>query len=103
MLFWYGCLGWRLYLATVDGLPAGVAVLYFDGEIGYLPAAATVPAYRGRGCHLALVRARLADAAEAGCKLVAAQAPPLSAGARNLQRAGLKLAYCKAIWSGSGQ
>jgi GNAT superfamily N-acetyltransferase len=101
MRFWYGCPGWRLYLGVVEGLPASVAVMYMDGAVAYLAAAATVPQFRGRGCHRALIEARLADAAEDGCELVAAQCTPLGSAQGNLERAGLRIAYTKAVWTGA--
>ena len=91
--------GWRLYVAAVDGTPAAFGALYVSGGVGSLAGAATAPRYRGRGCQSALVRRRIADAAAEGCDLVAAQATPGSSSQRNMERAGLRVAYTKAIWS----
>jgi GNAT superfamily N-acetyltransferase len=91
-------LGWRLYLALVEGEPAGAAALVLDDGVGYLASAATLPEMRRRGCQTALIAARLAAAQEAGCELVSSQTRFFSQSQRNLERAGLRLAYAKAVW-----
>ena len=91
--------GWRLYVASVDGAPAAFGALYVSDGVGSLGGAATAPPFRGRGCQSALVRRRIADAAAEGCDLIAAQASPGSSSQRNMERAGLRVAYTKAIWS----
>ncbi len=91
--------GWRLYLAAVDGAPAAFASLYVQDRIGSLAMAAAAPSSRGRGAHTALLTRRIADAAAEGCELVIAQAVPASTSHRKLERAGLKVAYTKTIWS----
>jgi GNAT superfamily N-acetyltransferase len=89
---------WRLYVARVEGEPAGAALLSVDDDVGYLANASTLPESRRLGVHTALIRARIADARAAGCELVAAQAEFGSASMRNLERAGLHPAYTKAVW-----
>jgi hypothetical protein len=89
--------GWRLYLAERDGVPAAAGALVVDGGIGYLAAASTLPAFRRRGCQAALIGRRISDAAAAGCREVfSLTADPTSR--RNLERAGLELAYTKTAW-----
>jgi GNAT superfamily N-acetyltransferase len=90
--------GWRVYEADLDGRPAGAAVLAPHEGVAYLANASTLPAARGRGVQTALVRRRLEDAGTTACDLVAALAPFDGPSARNLQRAGLRLAYLSAIW-----
>lgn len=89
---------WRLYLARVDGEPAGAALLSLDADIGYLANASTLPEYRRRGVQTALIARRIEDAAAAGCDAVCSGAPFGSPSQRNLQRAGLQVAYTKAVW-----
>lgn len=89
---------WRLYLARVDGVPAGAALLSLDGDLGYLANASTLPESRGRGVQTALIARRIADAAAAGCASVCSGAAFGSQSQRNLQRAGLQVAYTKAVW-----
>ena len=68
-----------------------------DG-LGYLANAATLPAMRGRGCQTALLARRIADAAAAGCDTIASLAEFGSGSQRNLERAGLRVAYTQAVW-----
>jgi GNAT superfamily N-acetyltransferase len=95
---WIHVPGWRLYLATIDGVPAAAAVLRIADGIGYLANSATVPRFRRRGCQAALLHRRIADAREAGCELVAGQAVFGSTSARNQQRAGLIPAFTVTTW-----
>jgi GNAT superfamily N-acetyltransferase len=95
---WYGRPGWRLYLALVDGVPAATAALTVGRGLGYLANAATLPAMRGRGCQTALLARRIADAAAAGCDSVASLAEFASGSQRNLERAGLRVAFTQAVW-----
>src|SRR5262249_35411294 len=62
---WPSEMDWSLWLATVDAEPAAAAVLQIREGIGYLANMATLPRFRGRGCQRELVRARVAEAAEA--------------------------------------
>ena len=95
---WYGRPGWRMYLARVDGVAAASAALTVDAGLGYLANAATVPGMRRRGCQAALLARRIADAAAAGCDTVASLAEFGSASQRNLERAGLRVAFTQAVW-----
>jgi len=89
---------WTLFLALCDGNPAGAAGLHVSNDVGSLVFAGTDPAFRGRGCQTALLRARLRKAATMGCELVAAQAALNAQSSRNMQRAGLSIAYTRAFW-----
>jgi GNAT superfamily N-acetyltransferase len=95
---WLGRPGWRLYMARVDGVPAATAALTVGGGLGYLANAATLPAMRGRGCQTALLARRIADAEAAGCDAVASLAEFGSGSQRNLERAGLRVAFTQAVW-----
>jgi hypothetical protein len=95
---WFGRPGWRLYLASVGGVPAATAALTVADGVGYLANAATLPGMRGRGCQAALLARRLADATAAGCDAVASLAEFASGSQRNLERAGLRVAYTQAVW-----
>ncbi len=96
---WLGLENWRFHLAEIDGAPAGAAILSLHGELGYLASAATLPAMRRRGVHAALLRARMLDAADAGCTLVFARAAPASPGAAGLTRARMFLSHRKQLWT----
>lgn len=99
--------GW-LYVASVGGVSAAAAILTIADGIGYLANASTLPAFRRRGCQRALIAARTADAVESGCDLVTSGAEFGSSSQRNLERAGLRLAYTKPVlrlsaWRASAQ
>jgi GNAT superfamily N-acetyltransferase len=84
---------WRHYVGYVDDVPCCNATLFAGPRVAYLEWVQTLAAFRGRGCHHALIRRRLADAAAAGCELAFAVTDVGTQSARNLQRAGFRLAY----------
>ncbi len=89
--------GFTTYLArrgqTVAG---GGAIRALDG-LAQLCGAATLPDHRRRGVQSALLRARLIDAACAGCDLAVVTTQPGSKSQENVQRAGFELLYARAI------
>ncbi|MCS1350129.1 hypothetical protein [Mechercharimyces sp. CAU 1602] len=87
-------------VASVDDEPASVADLYTEERIGTLAVAATLPQYRGWGCHLALTEKRMLDALHAGCDLIEGQAVFGRTSQKNMQKCGLEVAYTKSIWGG---
>jgi len=84
--------GTRLYIASVDGVPAAAAALDIRDGIGHLTAGATLPQFRRRGCQTALIERRLADAQEEGCDLALGNAAPYSGSRHNMERAGMRTA-----------
>jgi GNAT superfamily N-acetyltransferase len=56
-----------------------------------------LPAHRGRGLQVELVRARLAWATAQGCDLAASATEPGTASQRTLERCGFRAAYPKAV------
>lgn len=95
----YGRSGWHHYLAWVQETPAAIALLYIQDQIASLIAGTTVPQFRGRGCQTALIQQRSADAAHAGCTLLVTQTQVGTTSQHNMERAGLRLAYTRAIWT----
>jgi ribosomal protein S18 acetylase RimI-like enzyme len=59
----------KRYVALRDGVFAGGGSLRTEAGIGQLTGAATAPAHRRMGIQTALLSARLADAAAAGCDI----------------------------------
>jgi ribosomal protein S18 acetylase RimI-like enzyme len=96
---WFGEPGWSLYLARVDGRPAAAAILFVHAGVGYFADAATDPAFRSRGIHAALLRRRWRDASAAGVDFVCSGADFLSTSHRNMERAGMRLLFLRAIWT----
>ena len=84
--------GSRLYIASVDGVPAAAASMDIRDGIGHLTAGATLPPFRRRGCQAALIQRRLADAMEEDCDLTVGNAAPYSSSRQNLERAGMRTA-----------
>lgn len=90
--------GMRLYGTYIEGALAAVAVMYVVRRTAYLVSAATLPGFRRRGCHAALIKRRLNDAVALGCDLAISHNPFLSPAQRNLERLGFRMAYTKAVW-----
>ncbi|MBY0011897.1 GNAT family N-acetyltransferase [Paenibacillus typhae] len=91
--------GWKLFLALLDNVPAGVAAMHIGGTVASCALAATAPDFRNRGIQTALLRQRLYTAHEAGCRLVAAQAAFGSVSQNNMERTGFRIAWTRSIWS----
>lgn len=87
-----------LCVAYVDDLPAGVAILYMENGIGALADAATLPEFRGMGCHTAMIHHRIAQAAKQNCDLLTSFVEFGSRSHLNLEKAGLRVAYTKSMW-----
>lgn len=87
-----------LCIAHLDDKPAAVGVLYMENGIGLLADAATLPEYRGRGCHTAMIHHRTAEAEKRNCDLLTSFVEFDSTGHLNLERAGLRVAYTKSMW-----
>ena len=94
-----GAPGWTQLVAYAAHEPVATAALHQVGEVAWLGAAGTVPDARGRGAQTALLRHRLALAAELGATRIAAKAAPGSVSERNLLRAGFVQAYDIVQWS----
>ncbi|MDK1361034.1 GNAT family N-acetyltransferase [Arthrobacter sp. zg-Y1219] len=89
--------GLRRYLATVDGEPAAAAALFSHGNLSLFVGAATLPAFRRRGCQSALIHRRLADASETS-DLTVATATVGSASSGNLERHGFAVTHLRTLW-----
>lgn len=85
------------YAAVRDGVICGGATMRIADGIAQLTGAATAPAYRRHGVHSALLSARIADAAAAGCDVAVITTQPGSKSHQNVQRQGFDLLYARAI------
>lgn len=95
--------GWRCYLALVEGAPVASAAMLIDDRLAEFGMAATLEPARGRGCQTALLRQRITDAGEAGCRTLFVETgervPDRPSGSyRNILRAGFEEAYLRANW-----
>jgi GNAT superfamily N-acetyltransferase len=86
------------YIASLNNNPAGIGILYSHGKCSLLADAAVLPRYRSSGCHTALIQRRIDRAAERGCELLTSFPAFGSNSHRNLERAGLRIAYTKTMW-----
>jgi hypothetical protein len=89
--------GFRGYVARVDGAIAGGGALRIDGAVAQFSGAGTLPRFRRRGVQTALLRARLADAAAAGCTVGVVVTQPASKSQQNVQREGFALLYARQL------
>ena len=85
------------YAALRDGVIAGGATMRITEGVAQLTGAATAPAHRRRGVQSALLSARLADAAAAGCDVAVITTQPGSTSHHNAQRQGFDLLYARAV------
>jgi GNAT superfamily N-acetyltransferase len=86
------------YIALREGVIVGGARLRMAEGVAQLAGATTAPAHRRRGVQAALLSARIADAAAAGCDLAVVTTLPGSKSQQNVQRQGFDLLYTRAIW-----
>lgn len=89
--------GFTRYLARHGDAIAGGASVRMSEGVAQLCGAATLPAHRRRGVQTALLLARLAEAARAGCDLAVVTTLPGSKSQHNVMRQGFALLYTRAI------
>lgn len=89
--------GFERYLARRGSALAGGASARFGEGVAMLCGAATLREHRRRGVQTALLRARLLDAARAGCEVAVVTTAPGSTSQENVQRQGFALLYARAI------
>lgn len=85
------------YVALRGGVIAGGARFRMAEGVAQFTGAATAPAHRRRGVQTALLSARLADAAAAGCDVAVITTQPGSKSQQNAQRQGFDLLYTRAV------
>ena len=95
--------GWACFGAFDDRVLVATAMAYFADNLGWLGAAGTMPAARGRGAQSALLAARIRAAAEAGVEVLAVETDigiegDAGVSHRNVLRAGFQPAYVQQWW-----
>lgn len=98
--------GWRCYVAKLDGTAQAAAAMFLDAGIAEFGMAATLEPARRRGCQLALLGRRIADAAAEGCELCFVETGERVPGRpsnsyRNILRAGFEEAFLCPNWGTS--
>lgn len=91
--------GWHFFIAEVQNTPASIGVLYINNGIASLAASATLPEFQRKGCHTALIQKRIETAITSNCHLIVGQARFDSSSQNNMERAHMKIAYTKSIWT----
>lgn len=93
---------WTMQVALVDGEPQAFSCLHVKpgGTVGACSGAWTHPDGRQRGAQRALLLARIGEAHRLGCELVLSQTSAAldNPSARNVQRAGLRIAWTAPFW-----
>lgn len=89
---------WTFYLAIYENEPAGIGVLFIKDHIATLAAAATLSNVRNKGIQSAIIKHRIHEANLQKCDLIVGQARFGSVSQNNMERAGMNIAYTKAIW-----
>jgi len=84
---------WYFVIAESGGRPVATGALFIAGAMAWLGVGATLDEHRNRGAQSALLAARIAIAAEAGCTLLATETGESIAGEvnpslNNIRRAG---------------
>ena len=95
--------GFRPFAAWDGTEMVAAANLFVHGAVGALNTGATLPTHRGRGAQSALLAARVAAAAAAGCRWVTAETGRADPGSvnpslNNLLRLGLTPLYERRNW-----
>ena len=85
------------YAALLDGVIAGGGSIRIAEGVAQFAGAATAPAHRRRGVQTALLAARLADAAAAGCDIAVVTTQPGSRSQQNVQGRGFELLYTRVV------
>jgi len=85
------------FAASVEGkrVACGAGLVIPEHRVFAVCGAGTAAEFRGRGLQTALLRARLAAAAEAGCEFAVVVTQGGSASQRNCERLGFRVAYSK--------
>jgi ribosomal protein S18 acetylase RimI-like enzyme len=87
--------GSRFFIAELDGASAGGGMMSIHHGVASFGGAGTLPEFRNRGVQNALLLARIAAAAKAGCDLAMVATAPGSGSQRNVERLGFRVVYTR--------
>jgi GNAT superfamily N-acetyltransferase len=95
--------GFRVFCGFDGETPAGAGLLYIHNGTAWFSYAATLPAFRSRGCQGAVLARRIEAAREAGCRLLVTETGEEVEGQpqaswRNIERFGFTPLYCRENW-----
>jgi hypothetical protein len=83
------------YFGVMDNLPVSCGQMAIHNGVASCFGDSTLIAYRRRGAHTAIIRARVAEAGARGCDLITAGVSPGSTSQRDYERVGFQVAYTK--------
>lgn len=83
------------YFGVMDNLPVSCGQMAIHNGVASCFGDSTLLAYRKRGAHTAIIRARVGEAAAKGCDLITAGVSPGSTSQRDYERVGFQVAYTK--------
>jgi GNAT superfamily N-acetyltransferase len=83
------------FLAELDGAAAGGGMMSIHQGVASFGGAGTLPEFRNRGVQKALLLARIAAAARAGCDLAMVATGPGTGSQRNVERLGFRVVYTR--------
>lgn len=95
-LFQHTCL--TFHLATIGETPAGIGMTYADNGDMVFCAGATVPEFRNRGCHHALLASRVQLARSSNARHVYGWSVANGISERNMLQAGMETAGTTTAW-----
>jgi GNAT superfamily N-acetyltransferase len=84
--------------AVDDGQIVATGAMDVRGDCSALFAASTLPGFRRKGLHAALIAERIARARDAGVRFMRATARPGSSSEHNFHRCGFTTLYTRALW-----
>ncbi len=97
--------GWRCYLSYDGDQPTGGGALFLDGRGGaWLGMGSTLQGARGRGGQSAILARRIADAVDAGARVLVTETGTAVPGQpqtsyQNILKAGFRVAYERPNWT----
>lgn len=88
----------RCFVAKLDGQPVAWATSFLDGNVAILANAFTQETARNKGCHMALLHARIQDAIALGANTLLTDVMPESVSARHCAKAGFTASQTDMVW-----
>jgi len=89
--------GTTCFIAFDGARAVGAGSVSVEGDVAIFSGTSVLPSARGKGLQLALIRARLAHAKQAGCAMGNSATLPATGSQRNLERAGFRIHHCRVM------
>jgi hypothetical protein len=90
---------WNQFIALDGTKPYALAGIYIRGDCAWMAPGWTLPEYRNRGAHAAMIAQCINTAADAGCAWITTSYPARTEDrTRSFERAGFKLLYMRTLY-----